>query len=97
MPSHTHTHTHIHTHTYTHTHTLIGMWNWLSTNVFPYIIDWMFILVLGMLMALLSFAIDYLIDKINEGIETETVVCEFDGYSLLCCEIRRGDEKRVKC
>ena len=44
-----------------------GLWNWLSTQVFPYIIDWMFVLILGLLMALLSFAIDYLIDKVFLG------------------------------
>ena len=45
----------------------------MSTNVLPYIIDWMFILILGLLMALFSFAIDYLIEKINEGKTTQKV------------------------
>ena len=60
---------HIHTHTHHLSHSLprAGLWNWLSTQVFPYIIDWMFVLILGLLMALLSFAIDYLIDNINLG------------------------------
>ena len=51
-----------------------GAWNWMSTNVLPYIIDWMFILILGLLMALFSFAIDYLIEKINEGKTTQKVL-----------------------
>lgn len=46
---------------------LTGAWNWVSTQVLPYIIDWMFILILGLLMALFSFAIDYLIEKVDEG------------------------------
>lgn len=33
----------------------------------PYIGDWVFILVLGILMAILSFGIDYFIDVLGDG------------------------------
>lgn len=38
----------------------------------------MFVLILGLLMALLSFGIDYLIEKVNEGtesLERHSVIC----------------------
>ena len=45
-----------------------GIWNWVSNNVLPYVVDWLFVLILGILMAVLSFIIDYIIEKIGEGV-----------------------------
>lgn len=42
-------------------------WKYLSTHVLPYIIDWFFISILGILMAVLSFIIDYLIEQIRRA------------------------------
>ncbi|XP_064385075.1 chloride channel protein 2-like [Halichondria panicea] len=39
-------------------------WKYLEANILPYIIDWVFIFVLGILMAGLSFGLDYIISKI---------------------------------
>ena len=36
--------------------------------ILPYVVDWAFIFLLGILMALLSFAIDYLIEQLGKGI-----------------------------
>jgi len=40
----------------------------VSNNVLPYVVDWLFVLILGILMAVLSFIIDYIIEKIGEGV-----------------------------
>ncbi len=50
-----------------HDYHLTGMWNYVSTKILPYVIDWLFVLILGILMAVLSFIIDYFIEKIREG------------------------------
>ena len=42
-------------------------WKYVQMNVLPYIIDWFFVLILGILMAALSFIIDYLIEQIRRG------------------------------
>ncbi len=44
-----------------------GAWKYLEANILPYIIDWVFIFVLGILMAGLSFGLDYIISKILTG------------------------------
>lgn len=39
----------------------------MNAKILPYVIDWVFVLVLGILMAALSFLIDFLIEKISQG------------------------------
>jgi len=39
----------------------------MTEKIFPYIVDWVFISILGLLMAILSFIIDYVIEKIQSG------------------------------
>ena len=41
--------------------------------ILPYVVDWAFILLLGILMALLSFVIDYLIEQLGKGTHHNTV------------------------
>lgn len=36
-------------------------------NILPYVIDWFFVLILGILMAVLSFIIDFFIEQIRRG------------------------------
>ncbi|CAI8002871.1 hypothetical protein GBAR_LOCUS3500 [Geodia barretti] len=43
---------------------------YFSEKILPYMVDWLFILVLGISMAFLSFVIDYLIDVIGQGMCT---------------------------
>lgn len=45
----------------------LGIWKWVNAKILPYVIDWVFVLVLGILMAALSFLIDFLIEKISQG------------------------------
>ena len=45
----------------------IGTWRYLGDNILPYIIDWLFVLILGILMACLSFILDFFISKITLG------------------------------
>ena len=45
----------------------VGMRRYLSEKILPYMVDWLFILILGISMAFLSFVIDYLIDAIGRG------------------------------
>jgi len=47
---------------------LAGAWNWFSLNILPYIVDWVFVLLLGIFMALVSFIIDYFIEQIRKGV-----------------------------
>ena len=42
-------------------------WKYIQLNILPYVIDWLFVLILGILMAVLSFIIDYLIEQIRRG------------------------------
>ena len=44
-----------------------GTWRYIQMKILPYIIDWLFILILGVLMATLSFIIDVFIDWISKG------------------------------
>ena len=46
---------------------LAGAWHWFSTMILPYIVDWLFVLFLGIFMALVSFIIDYFIEQIRKG------------------------------
>ena len=39
----------------------------MKKYILPYIVDWLFILQLGILMALLSFVIDYFIEQLGKG------------------------------
>lgn len=48
----------------------VGSFNIFKTYVAPYVGDWLFILMLGLLMAVLSFIIDYLIQILGEGATT---------------------------
>jgi chloride channel 2 len=44
----------------------------LKNSVAPYVADWLFILVLGVLMAILSFAIDFVIAQLGRGVSIIT-------------------------
>ncbi len=48
---------------------IAGAWKYLEANILPYVIDWIFIFLLGILMAGLSFGLDYVISKILSGKE----------------------------
>ena len=55
-------------------HMLTGMYHKVKEDVLPQIMDWTFLLLLGIAMALLSFILDYLIEKAGEG-ELEHYLC----------------------
>lgn len=59
------------------------VWKFLEVNILPYIIDWLFILVLGILMACLSFALDFFISKISLGNSLAVVISTSLLYLLL--------------
>ena len=44
-----------------------GIYHKVKEDVLPQIMDWTFLLLLGVAMALLSFILDYLIEKAGEG------------------------------
>ena len=44
-----------------------GIYHKLKEDILPQIMDWTFLLLLGVAMALLSFILDYLIEKAGEG------------------------------
>ena len=44
-----------------------GIYHKAKEDILPQIMDWTFLLLLGIAMALLSFILDYLIEKAGEG------------------------------
>ena len=45
----------------------LGLYHKIKEDLLPQIMDWIFLLLLGIAMAMLSFVLDYLIEKAGEG------------------------------
>ena len=45
----------------------LGLYHKIKEDLLPQIMDWTFLLLLGIAMAMLSFVLDYLIEKAGEG------------------------------
>lgn len=58
-------------------------WRYIQMKILPYIIDWLFILILGVLMATLSFIIDVFIDWISKAHVVLSIQLLSDTHALV--------------